>query len=912
MIVRPVVCRSFIARREELTFLRERRLSAAKSQGGVVLVAGDPGIGKSRLLAEFCSGLAKSRWRIGYGTCLEHAKKPYAPLLDALSVIDHGNGALSPAATKREQFDAIVARLVRAAAKSALLVVIEDLHWADVGTLELLAFLAPKLERLRILLLASYRPHDVTLDELTYLCLAKLERAARIGRIELSPLDEPSLHRFIEETASGYALPAALRGTVARTSEGNPFFAEELLKSAVERLSNEARAGNDACVLPSSLRATLLERWHLLPDEDRRVVAQAAVIGRTFEIQLLARTLGSGMEACLPALARARNVQLVEELSPSLFRFRHALTREAIYAEYIGAQLRPLHLTIATLLESEPSQTHSLERLAYHWWAAGDGERAARYNESAGDAAATVHAHEDAVGYYERALQTSTLSEDDRGRIVEKIADRCFALSHTERTHASYGTAAAHFQRAGDDVAEARCRTREALAAYRIGLADPTAPLESMLGRLDANAFLASGRVHLGIAWLSASYWYPTQAARHLEQIDGQARAVSDVALGYHNVAAWVAMTFGDLAAFRREFAAWIEAARTVGANALALAHLNGAWCHSVFGLHEEATMHIERALEITRAGRNRLLEEATQAHASACYLMSGDLARVVTALAAIPPKSGNAITIANAAASATLAAVHLDDADMIATWFDDIDHAFFDVPEASCGGGFAEVLVRRGKEAEAQGVLHRAIPRCEATRGIAWTLLATAKYGAPDDVVRARDLLATAAASPDDTIERPALALFDGYTARRAGRRDEAIRLGRAAAQGFAPLRFPLLEAAALEVAGENETALRIYDACGAVGDVRRLLLRQPVTGTRATALRKNGAATVGLSAREAAIAGLVASGKSNSEIARHLAISHKTVEKHLGAVYRKLGFSSRAQLAAYVGSGTATAHSA
>ena len=904
MIVRPVVCRPFIGRREELAYLNERRAEASTSHGGIVLVAGEAGIGKSRLLAEFCAPLAKSRWRVGVGACLEHAQRPYGPVLDVLARFDRSVAALTPAVTKREQLDAIVDRFARAAASTALIAVVEDIHWADTATLELLAFLAPKLERLRALLVVSFRPGQLQPDHPSYAGLANVARTPRAGRIDLAPLDEPELRVFIDAALEGHALADATRRRVARTSEGNPFFTEELLKSAVERTAAGRTTAPDERALPSSIRATLLERLRPLSDADRRIVAQAAVIGRTFELPLLAQTLDTTIDSLLPALQRARDVQLVEEVTVSEFRFRHALTRETIYAGFLGAQVQPLHRTIALVLEAAPEEKRSLEGLAYHWWAAGDGENAARYNELAGDAAGRVHAHDDAIALYQRALDSPALDMRARGALLEKMADRRVALSFTDRANAAYTEAADAFRRGGEQEAEARCRVRAAITAYTLGLSAPTAPLEAMLERLDADAFLARSRIHLGIAWLAATFWYPSEASRHLALVDDRAvTAAADIALRYHNVAAWVAMTIGDLETFRREHAAWIDAARRAGpVGAIASAHYNGAACYSVFGLHEEAIAQIDRAREIARGERSRHGEESTLAISAFCHIMRGDLAGARAALEAVSPATDNQVTLAHAAAWGTLAGLHLDDSALIATWFDGAGATLVDAPEGSCGAGFAEVLVRRGRPAEASALLHRAIPECERPRGNVLTLLAAARYGAPEDVVRARAQLVAGADSPAELVERFAVALFDAYVAHRDGRHEAAVEPARAASDGFRRLRFPLLEAAAREAAGELDAALAIYRRCGAAYHVRR------IAGSRnaahdAAPRGANGRATAGLSQREHEIAVLVARGKSNVEIARDLSISHKTVEKHLGSAYQKLGFSSRAQLAAHIG---------
>jgi len=159
-------------------------------------------------------------------------------------------------------------------------------------------------------------------------------------------------------------------------------------------------------------------------------------------------------------------------------------------------------------------------------------------------------------------------------------------------------------------------------------------------------------------------------------------------------------------------------------------------------------------------------------------------------------------------------------------------------------------------------------------------------------DRERARGYLQRAACGSVETPERPALALFDAIECSRKARTDDAMPLAREAAAGFNRLRLPLLEAQALELAGDIDGALALFRRCGAAYDVRRLDGAQPVEeGARKP-----------LSAREREIAALAASGRSNLEIAQQLSITHKTVEKHLASTYQKLGISSRAQLGGFV----------
>ncbi|MGB9651047.1 MAG: AAA family ATPase, partial [Candidatus Cybelea sp.] len=445
--MRPVLCRPFIGRLQELAYLRERRLEAARSHGGLVLVAGDAGVGKSRLISEFCKSLAYSRWKLGHGACLEFASRPYGPMLEVLSRLDTQPLELGAADTKREQFDAIVDRFAAIAARTALIVVVEDLHWADAATLDLLSYLGTKLHRMRVLLVASVRTDELHPGHLATNGTAKIARSARAGRIELRPLKGSELQRFVDEALAGIELPEEVRRAAVIAGDGNPFYTEELLKSAVEQNDARSDARNHAH-LPQTVRAVLLERLRPFDQSERRIVTQAAVIGRTFGLDLLAATLESDPESVLPVLRRARDFQLVEEIKPKLFRFRHGLTRDALYSEFLGAELQPRHRAIGIALEGASPSEQSLEALAYHWWAAKEPAKAAHYNELAGDAAARVYAHEDAIAFYERALE-SDLNLPARGGIVRRIADCRNALGSSKEAQAAYSSAADAYRAAG-------------------------------------------------------------------------------------------------------------------------------------------------------------------------------------------------------------------------------------------------------------------------------------------------------------------------------------------------------------------------------------------------------------------------------------------------------------------------------
>ncbi|HEY1428943.1 MAG TPA: LuxR C-terminal-related transcriptional regulator, partial [Candidatus Tumulicola sp.] len=711
--------------------------------------------------------------------------------------------------------------------------------------------------------------------------------------------------------------------------EGNPFFTEELLKNAVQDAADR-RGEKGTAHVPNSVRTTLLERLRPFDNDDRRIITQAAVIGRTFTLDLLASVVDVEAERLVPTLRRAHNFQLIEELEPNVFRFRHGLTREAICGNFLRTELRPLHRRIALTLESAPDGQRSIEALAYHTWAAGDDERSVRYNESAGDAARSVYAHEDAIAFYLRALEARNLEGFARGALLEKVANIRLVLSMAQEGLATYRAAAEAYALAGAFEREAVCRVREAMTEYTMHLVDTSEPLERMLERLDESEFMARARLHLGIAWILSAMRFPSRAKAHLAQVDPRAEAAaSDIRVRLHNVGACVATDLGELEDFRAERAAWEEAARVQGAGAIAGVFYNGAKFYAAFGLHDEARNDLQRALGAAREFKSRHAEECAYATAALCCLTSGDLQGARDALAFVPATTDNRVNLTFARAAATVVASYTGDEALLETWFDGSGAALDAVTEIECGFGFAEILARRGRVDEARRLLHRVLPDCELMRGQVLALLAVACYGSASDRVRAREYLVRGART--DSVERPALALFDAICARGgvgdagsgngSGEVDSerVQRLAVEAADGFRHFKTPLLEAWARELAGDLDGALSLYRRCGATYHADRL--QRLADGGRTQIVSESepsvgdasidaGSELAALSLREREIVLLAADGQSNLEIARSLSISHKTVEKHLGSAFLKLGVTSRRELRPYaVGSPTHTA---
>jgi DNA-binding CsgD family transcriptional regulator len=423
-----------------------------------------------------------------------------------------------------------------------------------------------------------------------------------------------------------------------------------------------------------------------------------------------------------------------------------------------------------------------------------------------------------------------------------------------------------------------------------------------MLARLTPADSAAAARLRIGLAQLNANVYRSAAAHEHLRQVDSAVVAARPrLAYAHANATAIVHYLDGDVAAYAQAFDAWLAAAYAVDdAPDVPLVHFNGAMYFSILGVHDRALALFDAGLAIAMRRRDRMAESATHAMAAMAQLAVGDLAGVRRSVDNVHRLATDGkIARAHAAAWGSIAAAHLGDDALLRRCVD--VEGLEPFAEPMCAPGYAPWLIREGRAAEARALLHRATVALERPRGMFLTLLAVARYGDPGDLPIARAHLERAAAASQDVVEVPALALFDAYVARRDRRDTAAIGLASEAADGFARMGYPLLAAQALELAGRIDEAIAVYRQCGAAGDLKRLGIPAPEA---AVSLVERAAQRRGteLSAREREIAELVAAGATNRVIGGRLACSPKTVEKHLATIFRKIGITSRVQLAAWV----------
>ena len=453
---------TLVGRVEELQALEAARVRAADGDPAVVLVGGEAGVGKTRLIAEQTSRCATEGMRVLVGGCVPvgDGALPYAPIVEALRALlgDVGVGAvrelvgpswpevarLLPAlgepdrsgpsgqAAQARLFELLLGLLGRLGEQTPLVLVVEDLHWADRSTRDLLPFLVRNLRRERVLLIVTFRNDEPGQQRLGPY-LAELDRGGQVVRIELARLDQ------VETMAQlvgilGAAPAAELADSVFVRSEGNPFFTEELL-AVVQAGSRE---------LPATLRDLLRGRVDALSEPTRPVLEVVAVAGREVSHRLLATVAGLDDRQLDGALREAvTNQLLVTVPGKDGYDVRHALIREVVDAHLLPGERARLHANYARALTNQPELADAAPavaaaELAVHWDAAGEPAQALPARIEAGLAAERAHAVAEAARHFERALVLWD-RVPDRGQ--RSGLDRVDLLAHTADATAFAGAA---------------------------------------------------------------------------------------------------------------------------------------------------------------------------------------------------------------------------------------------------------------------------------------------------------------------------------------------------------------------------------------------------------------------------------------------------------------------------------------
>jgi len=386
---------AFFGRAGELGEL-ERALAAARDGSGTtVLLAGDAGIGKTRLASELGNRARDAGFDVLLGRSIDlvGTELPYQPFVEALRPL----GKLRPpdrraAGSQLQVFEETLALLAERAAAAPVLLVLEDLHWADTSTLDLVVFVSHNVDEHSILLLATYRADEPASAERMRRLADGVRRSDAALVLDLGPLRDEELTELIAARAES-PMPAGVADAIAARCEGNPFFAEELV----------AAAGDQRAELPPGLRDVLLQRVARLDRPTQNVLCLAAAAGRDVAYPLLRVTTKLAEQDLRTSLRRAvEHGVLIAEQATGNFRFRHALLAEAIYATILPGDREELHAALAEALAS--SGAASPAELAPHWTAAGRSREALVASIDAAREAEAVFGLAEAQAHLERAL----------------------------------------------------------------------------------------------------------------------------------------------------------------------------------------------------------------------------------------------------------------------------------------------------------------------------------------------------------------------------------------------------------------------------------------------------------------------------------------------------------------------------
>jgi adenylate cyclase len=490
-----------VGRSDELGQLRAAFDLMQRGRAQVVSLVGEAGTGKSRLIAELlarleaderlagsairraaCSSLGeptygvfgalfRDAYQVSPADSLEVARQKLAAGLRALGARDEEAEAIArvlsyvlgveeakprdvePEQMQRQIVLAARALVERRLEQQPLLIIVEDLHWADAASVDLMRHVVDQLADRPLMLLLSHRPDTPP---------PLVARAAQ-SVIRLAPLSPDETRALVGGLFGGAAsgdAAAHLQDFVATRAGGNPFFVEEILRSLVGKGVLVRQGDGWACTaaceavdVPPTLQGLLLSRVDRLPAEARRVLQEAAVLGAVFDEPLL-RAVASDAGASEAGLGRLVEADLIQPRGPwgggGRYRFTHALVHEVVYQNLLLARRTELHERVARVLERaagpHPERLSDLEALGHHWSLSADKLRGARYLMAAGDWARAVYANDDAIRHYERALHTlaecqacggeTRVARERLGDLLGLTGRRTEALVHYEAVRA--------------------------------------------------------------------------------------------------------------------------------------------------------------------------------------------------------------------------------------------------------------------------------------------------------------------------------------------------------------------------------------------------------------------------------------------------------------------------------------------
>lgn len=423
-----------VGRDKELELLYDHLGKAISGHGGLVLISGEAGIGKTRILAKLSETAAKSGFlRIG-GECIPGIPLPYLPFQEAFSAFTIGpfssinssdsSGQKQPTSVLMDSFEL----LTNESAKRPILICLEDLHWADSASIQLLHFLARNVKKLRVLIVGTYRPEDLLPSESgeahpLQSSIRLMTREGTLTEVTLGRIGQEEISEAVEGMMESPTDPEFKR-RIFEHSGGNPLFAVETLRMLVSEgrlVQNDGiwvMAGDGDLSIPRTIQEVILRRLDKLSNEERHIIECASVIGETFDPSLIAETIGGDELHLLDELdIILKSYQLVAGGEDS-YSFTHAKIRDVTYDSISKPKRTGLHRRVGCSLEKRLPDDALWGALSWHFNQGHDKEKCAKYSILAGKYCYAKKAMREAKSYY---LLVLAKTEGDPNLAAERV-----------------------------------------------------------------------------------------------------------------------------------------------------------------------------------------------------------------------------------------------------------------------------------------------------------------------------------------------------------------------------------------------------------------------------------------------------------------------------------------------------------
>jgi DNA-binding NarL/FixJ family response regulator/tetratricopeptide (TPR) repeat protein len=692
---------AFVGRTVEMAALDEALEAAAQGHTTTVLIGGDAGVGKTRLLEAWNNRARERGARIAAGSCLDLGETgpAYTTVVEALRdllrgldpaeeetlvgpdrsvlariVPELGNdpdraaaGDQIPRLAQTRLFDRLVEVLQRAALHAPVVLELEDIHWADQSSRAFLVYLVEVSRKANLLLIGTYRPEAADTDQPFRSTLEQLLRRPRVATLPLEPFDREELREQLMGILGAPPSTALLTAIYAR-SEGNALFAEEL-----------AAAGDPSVDLPASVGDATANKVEGLSINARSVLRVASVVGRTASYDLLRSITSFGESKLADALREAVRARILEPGHVGeTYRFRHALLQEAIYEETLPGERRRLHAAVAHALAEDPDQPRVdpdlAPRLAHHWYEARQFDRAFRASHAAATAADQQLAYAEALRHCERMLELWDLAAIARSDVtqaaIHQRAARSAFLAGDLETSASHGRQAVA-ELVDTPDASLKLRILDQLALTLLALGEDPGDVSRPVAEMELADRPTAERVvvllHRSLVLRDdGEYDAALQMARPLPEL---ARSVDDLALQARTTMLVADIVYmHDVDESLRTFRAARELASLSGDTVL-VGDIDGTMCEVLLYAqrYEELLATTAAAAEFAeRAGLGRLARPFLFFHRASAYLRLGMLADSLEAvrLAMTDEPTGQALVLLSlVAAQASIAIGAFDDA---------------------------------------------------------------------------------------------------------------------------------------------------------------------------------------------------------------------------------------------------------